>query len=220
MLKHMRKHAKYFYFLFAIVIVAFVFWIPGMGRNDGSQAQTLVEIGDQTISVQEYWRVYENMADLYRDVYREEFDPEAMNLKGIVLDKLIEDRLLLIAASEAGVTVTDTELQEAVVNNPTFQREGRFDSQVYENTLRLNRMSPATYEAIARQDLLRDKMRRMVQATVELSPAEVKGLSGDEEAYSSLRDTLLESKQAQALRSFLDGIKQHVPITVNEQLIS
>jgi peptidyl-prolyl cis-trans isomerase D len=137
-----------------------------------------------------------------------------------VLDKLIEDRLLLIAAREAGIVVTDVELQEDIVNNPAFQGAGGFDKQVYENRLRLNRITPATYEAATRQDLLLQKMRRMIEASVELSPEEIEALSGDEEGYASLRETLLNSKRGQALSSFLEGVKRRVPVTVNENLIS
>jgi len=216
----MREHAKYFYVLFVIVILSFIFWGVGRVGQDESNNQQLAKIGDRTITVEEYWRAYERMADLYRSVYPDDFDPEAMNLKGIVLDKLVEDELLLVAARKAGITVTDSELQESIVNNPNFQSNGLFDKRVYENTLRLNRINPALYEESKREELLRDKMRHLIEGTVELSPDEEEALSGGDKSLASLRDSLLDTKRAQAVRAFLNGIKATVPITINQQLIS
>jgi peptidyl-prolyl cis-trans isomerase D len=219
MLKALRQHAKYFYFLFGIVILAFVFWMPGT-IDPNSTVQVVVEIGDETVTTQEYWRAYDNMADLYREVYREEFDAEAMNLKGLVLDTLVEEKLLLIAAEEAGITVTDNELQEAIINNPTFMRNGTFDKDIYLRALQLSRITPSAYEEAKRNELMLAKMQRMIAATVELTPREVSALSEDEESYTSLRETLLDAKRRQAVRSFIDGLQKKVPVKVNEQLIS
>lgn len=218
MLKHMRKHAKYFYVLFVIVILSFIFW--GTGTVDQNSAVPLVQIGDETITVQEYWRAYENTASLYRDVYGSEFDAEKLGLKDMVLETMILERLLLEAAREAGIKVSDEELEEAILNDPAFIREGAFNKDVYQNTLKLYRMTVSQYEALKRRDLVLKKMRRLVGETVELTPSDVKGLSGDEDIYKSLRETLLESKRDAALKSFLNGMKKKVPITVNKQLIS
>jgi peptidyl-prolyl cis-trans isomerase D len=219
MLKALRQHAKYFYFLFVLVILAFIFWMPGTIEQN-SALQAVAEIGDEKITTQEYWRAYDNMADLYREVYREQFDAEAMDLKGIVLSTLIEERLLLIAAQEAGVTVTDEELQEAIVNNPTFMRDGGFDKDIYLRALQLSRITPVAYEESKRRELMLSRMRRIIESTVALTPQEVAALSEDEETYKSLRETLLDAKRSQAVRSFINGLQKRVPLKVNEQLIS
>jgi peptidyl-prolyl cis-trans isomerase D len=219
MLKALRQHAKYFYFLFVLVILAFIFWMPGTIEQN-SALQAVAEIGDEKITTQEYWRAYDNMADLYREVYREKFDAEAMDLKGIVLRTLIEERLLLIAAQEAGITVTDEELQEAIVNNPAFMRNGGFDKDIYLRALQLSRITPLAYEESKRRELMLSKMRRTIEATVELTPQEVAALSEDEETYKSLRETLLDAKRSQAVMSFINGLQKRVPLKVNEQLIS
>ncbi|MEJ2314441.1 MAG: SurA N-terminal domain-containing protein, partial [Nitrospirota bacterium] len=161
MLKHMRKHAKYFYALFVIVILSFIFWGTGKVGKD-SENLPLAQIGDETITVQEYWRTNEEIASLYRDVYGSEFDAEAMDLKDQVLKTMIQERLLLIAAREAGMTVSDKELEEAIVNDPAFTRDGAFNKDVYRNSLNIYRMSASQYETLKRRDLLLQKMRRLV----------------------------------------------------------
>jgi peptidyl-prolyl cis-trans isomerase D len=219
MLKAMRQHAKYFYVLFVVVILSFIFWgTGGVDQNSGTQA--VAQVGEEAITSQEYWRAYDSMADLYRDIYKDEFDAEAMDLKNTVLNTLVEERLLLIAAVEAGFKVTDKELQDSIVNNPTFMRDGAFNKDVYLRTLQLNRMTPTYYEAVKRRELMLTKMRLIIEETVDLSPSELDVLSSGEEAYTALRETLLESKKNAAVKSFIEGVKKRVPVTVNEQLIS
>lgn len=218
MLKLMRQHAKYFYVLFFIVILSFIFW--GTGTVDQNAAEPLATIGEEVVTVQEFWRTYENMADLYRDIYGAEFDPEEMDLKQVVLNTLIEERLLLAAAREAGITVTDRELEDAIVNNPAFMRGGAFDREVYKNTLRLNGLTVAQYETNKRGELMLAKMRRLIQESVALTPQDVRGFPAGDETYKSLRETLLEAKKSAAVRAFVSGMMRRIPVTVNQQLIS
>ena len=57
MLKSLRKHARYFYVLFVLVILSFVLWVPGMNRDSGQDAgQPLARIGDDVITQEEFWR--------------------------------------------------------------------------------------------------------------------------------------------------------------------
>ncbi len=67
MLKMMRKHAKFFYFLFVIIILSFIFW--GVGTdNDSYKKRVVAEIGKETVTEEEYWRAYENVRQKFRDM--------------------------------------------------------------------------------------------------------------------------------------------------------
>jgi len=60
MLKIMRKHAKYFYVLFFIVIITFVFW--GVGTVDKTGVIEIVaEVGPYKILADDYVSTYERM---------------------------------------------------------------------------------------------------------------------------------------------------------------
>jgi peptidyl-prolyl cis-trans isomerase D len=160
MLKVMRHHAKYFYVLFFIVILSFIFW--GVGTVDKtSNAETVAEVGKYKISARDYARVYENMMKFYRDLYKEKFDDEMqkkLNLKEKAVDTLVSQTLLIIAAQENGIKVSDSELQEAITNEPAFMKDGAFDQQVYQNVLRLSRLTPGAYESNKREELMISKM--------------------------------------------------------------
>jgi peptidyl-prolyl cis-trans isomerase D len=219
MLQGMRKHAKYFYVLFVVVILSFIFW--GVGGVDQNEAVYVAEVGDEKISLSGYWRAYDRVSDIYREVYGEEFDEERREaLKEQVLNTMIEDILLLEAAVEAGISVSNGELEEAITSDSTFTREGVFNSDIYERTLELNRMTPAYFESVKRRELLLTKMKRLIEASVDLSPSELKGLKGEEKLVEALKEALLEAKRKAAVWSYVEGLKGSVEIKVNRDLIS
>lgn len=218
MLKAMRQHARYFYVLFVLVILTFIFW--GVGNVDNSSTLSLAVIGPERISIQEFWRAYYGMYDLYKDVYKDEFDEEKQEaLKKTVLDSLVNERVLLVAAWDAGITVPDAELEDAIVNDPTFIRDGAFSSQVYENFLRLKRITPEYFESVRRRELILQKMRRLVEESVDLGPSQFGGPMGDEKLAGTVRKALLDKKREAALASFVEGYKRKLNIQVNAELV-
>ena len=219
MLSSLRKNAKYFYFLFGLVILSFVLWVPGMD-NQQQQAQYLAIIGDEKITVDEFWRSYERVEDLYAEVYKDKYD-DAMRdrLKRDVMSSLIETRVLIIAARDAGLKVSDQEINDAIKADPVFQREGRFDSNLYQSLLRANRMSPVMYEDAKRRDLLRDKMRFIYVSAVDLSPSELESMPEEGELRAALMEALLEEKRQSAVISFVNAYKDSIKVQINQELI-
>jgi peptidyl-prolyl cis-trans isomerase D len=217
----MRKHAKFFYFLFFIVILSFIFW--GVGTLDKPTAVSVAEIGKERVTVEEYWRAYENVRQQFRDIYKEKFDAEmekSLKLKETVLNSLIEERVLLISAAELGIKVTDKELQDAIVNDPRFMRDGIFRKDVYFRTLDLNRLTPEMFENSMRQQLTLLKMRRLIASAVDVNPLDLRGVSGDEKKINEAKQAILADKGNAAIKSYVDGVKQRMKFKVNMDLIS
>lgn len=207
MLKTMRRHAKYFYVLFFIVILSFIFW--GVGNLDKPTAISVAEIGEERITVDEYWRAYENIRQMYRELYKEQFDEEfekKLNLKEVVLNKFIEEKILLITASKMGIKITDKELQEAIINDPRFIRDGVFRKDVYYRTLELSRLTPEIFEKSLRDQLTIIKMKRMITSPID------KRLYEDEKTANEVAEA--------AVKSYVDAVKQRMKIKINMELIS
>ena len=58
MLQAMRKHAKYFYVLFFIIIITFVFW--GVGTVDKTgDVEIIADVGPYKITAADYWKTYD-----------------------------------------------------------------------------------------------------------------------------------------------------------------
>lgn len=224
MLKMMRRHAKYFYILFFIVILSFIFW--GIGTVDKTGGRGIVaEVGRYKITAEEYWRTYENAYRFYREIYRDKFDEEMekkMNLRKKVLDSMIHEKVLLIAAKDAGIGVSDEELHEAITHEPAFMRDGVFEKNIYLNRLRLNRITVEEYENSKRRELTLNKMRRLIELSVDMSDinSDLKKLPGDERSMKMLSEAMLSEKKEKAVRSYVEGLKKEIKIKINTKLIS
>jgi len=221
MLKAMRKHAKFFYVLFFIIILSFIFW--GVGTVDKSTTVPVAQLDKEKITAEEYWTAYDRAREFYREMLKERFTEEAekqLNLKQRVLDSLIDERVLLMAAKKAGITISDEELQSAVMNDPLFIRDGKFNKDVYVRTLQLNRMTPELFESMKRRELALNKMRRLIGEAVDVTALDIPAASGDEKAREGLRQTVLFELKDKAVKSYLEGFKKQMKVTVNQQLIS
>ncbi|MFH1703601.1 MAG: SurA N-terminal domain-containing protein [Nitrospirota bacterium] len=224
MLKVMRKHAKYFYVLFFIVILSFIFWgIGTVDKNDGGEI--LAEVGKYKITTQEYWKNYENIYRFYREIYREKFDEDMekkMKLREKVLDSMIDEKVLLTAAKQAGISVSNDELHEAITHEPAFMRDGIFDNNIYLNRLRLNRITVEEYEKAKQQELVLMKMKLLIELSADVPDisTELKQLPSDENAMKMLSDTLLNQRKEMAVRSYIEGFKKKIKIKINTKLIS
>jgi peptidyl-prolyl cis-trans isomerase D len=223
MLKVLRKHAKYFYVLFFIVILSFIFW--GIGTVDQTDRDIVAEVGKDKISAEEFWRSYENVYRFYREIYKEKFNEEMekkLNLKEKVLDSMIQERVLLIAAKREGISISDGELQEAITHEPAFVRNGVFDKNVYVNRLKLMRITVEEYENAKRQELTLNKMRHLIELSADVPSisADLQKLSGDEKSTNMLREAMLSEKKEKVMKSYVEGLKKDIKIKIDTKLIS
>ena len=219
MLKLMRHHAKYFYVLFFIVILSFIFW--GVGTVDkSSNAEIVAEVGKYTISAQDYGRVYDNLYKFYRDLYKEKFDEEMQKkLKEKAIDSLVGQTILRIAAEENGLRVSDAELKEAIVNEPAFMKNGVFDSELYQNTLRLSRLTPGVYESGKREELLVRKMGRLIETAAIGPDTGFENISADDQTKKTILDAMANDAKDKAVRSYIEGMKKRLQVKINSQLL-
>lgn len=221
MLKMMREHAKFFYVLFFIVILSFIFW--GVGSVDKSTAVPVVKIGKEQITLEDFWTAYDRARNFYKEVYKDKFNDELekqLNIKQLVLDALINERVLFITAKKAGITVTDEELEDAIINDPAFLRDGRFNKDIYLRILDLNRMTPEFFESMKRKEITALKMRRLVGESVALTDIDLKKSSGGEQPKADVVQAMLFEMRDKVLKSYIEGMKNKMKIEVNQQIIS
>ena len=217
----MRKHARFFYVLFIIVILSFIFW--GVGTVDKSGAPSVAEIGKEKITAEEYWRAYDQMRTTLRDTYKDQFNEEMekkLKLKEAVLSSLIADRVIAAAASDIGVTVTDQELQDVITHEPAFMRNGAFNRDIYFRALQLQRQTPEMFESSLRQQLISDRMRQLIWSSVVVNPLDLRNISGDEKAVNEKVQAIVTSNRNAAFGSYVYGVRQRMNVKINTDLIS
>jgi parvulin-like peptidyl-prolyl isomerase len=226
MLKTMRDNAKYFYVLFFIVILSFIFW--GVGTMDKTDTRDiLAEVGSYKITAQEYWRAYDNAFKFYRELYKDKFDEDMqskLNLKDNVLNALIDNRLLLVAAKDNGITVSDEELNDAIRHEPAFAKNGVFDPYVYENRLRLERITPEEYEAATRQELAVRKIRRLIELSASAPDEDAAKAAaqqlGQQNNPQTVQDALMSNAREAAVKAYLEGLRKEVKVKIFKERIA
>ncbi|GBE40488.1 MAG TPA: hypothetical protein ENG95_06935 [Nitrospirae bacterium] len=202
-----------------MLTIAFLFW--GIGPKDNATISYAATVDDIRIPLDEFWRVYDNEYKKLSDQYSDPEEIKKLNLEQMILGSLIDRTVLLIAAQNAGLTITKKELQQTIINTPYFQKDGVFKQNIYLRALKLSRTTPQIYESRLKSDLLIFKMSRLIGETSELSSYELKMLeSMEDNNKKQLAEIFRSSKSRKTIKSYVESIKREMEIKVNPELTS
>lgn len=226
MIEWIRKHMGWMmWIIVGLVTITFLFF----GIYPSSQTgRTMAKVGDYVITSEEVNQAYRNLYDSYRELLKDKFNETVeKSLRQQALQELIVNRLLLDEAGRLGLTVSDEELQSAIIKMPAFSRNGKFDKQVYDGVLNRINMAPAIFEAKQREFLMREKVERLVRDSVAVDDAELraayqernsKAKPGDfEKNKEGFRQTLLAEKQRDAMNALVRNIQTRTPVTIDKK---
>lgn len=175
MLQFMRDRASSWMIktVLAIIVLAFMFMgVGNFGRKANNVAAT---VNGEPISVRQFYDSYYKMLDMYRQQFGGALTDEMlerMNLKEKTLAQLITKTLILQKADDLGLVVSDDELAKSISHMQVFQKDGAFDNERYSRLLKHNRMTPETFEAELRQELIVNKLQDFITNSVKVSEAE------------------------------------------------
>jgi len=200
-----------------VVIIAFVgtiFLVWGRGAVNPTGSNVIATVDGKTIPFDEYKKAYFRTVDTYKKILKDKYTDEMiekMNLKRTVLNSLIEERIILSAASETGLMVSDEEVFDIISSMPAFQKDGKFNPEIYKRALSANKYSPAAFERNLKEDILKEKMRRLIKESVAYSEGEAQNVPAQGNV-----DVLLLQKQERAYMAYVEGLKRKAKIKVYE----
>ena len=200
-----------------VVIIAFVgtiFLVWGRGAVNPTGSNVIATVDGKTIPFDEYKKAYFRTVDTYKKILKDKYTDEMiekMNLKRTVLNSLIEERIILSAASETGLMVSDEEVFDIISSMPAFQKDGKFNPEIYKRALSANKYSPAAFERNLKEDILKEKMRRLIKESVAYSEGEAQNVPAQGNV-----DVLLLQKQERAYMAYVERIKKKAKIKVYE----
>jgi len=163
--------------IIGLLMIPFVFvidhsYMGGMGANNVAQVKAppawwqgapswwpvSMLWQHEEVSVEEFRQRFEQERMRQRQVQGEEFDPrefESIENKRKVLDQLVDEKALLLAARRAGVTISDAAVRQYIEGIPAFQVEGKFDATRYQLALSSQTppLTPRKFEDMVRQSL-------------------------------------------------------------------
>ena len=159
-----------------IIVVTFALFV-GSGKFRDQGAGDIAEINGESISQREFAIQYERAVERYRQMFKGSLTPEmikGLNIKGSLLEELIQRRLMLQEARNLGLTATDDDLAEHLALAPEFQVGGRFSKDRYLQILQTNRLLPAQFEEEQRDQLTIQRLYSVLVDSVHVSEAEVR----------------------------------------------
>ena len=164
MITWMQKHKKYLVITIWVSTIAFVgAGFVGWGAYDlnSNRATSVAKVGNRNISVQEFQQTYSDLYNYYASLSEGKFSAEQaeeMGLDKIALDKIIRENLFLNYADELGLDANNQDVIAYLMNDKSFQVDGKFDKNRYEETLRRARITPKDYENGLKNKILLNKM--------------------------------------------------------------
>ncbi|MEZ0323367.1 MAG: peptidylprolyl isomerase [Hydrogenothermaceae bacterium] len=90
-----------------------------------------------------------------------------------VIDNLIETELIYQEAEKEGLVATSQQVKEEILNIPAFQVNGKFDKQIYIQTINSFGLSPEGFEEILKKELTVNNVKAILLSSLYVSDDEI-----------------------------------------------
>ncbi len=182
MLRTMRNDFKKYSWTLWLVIIAFLLGFSFTDIFSGGNANetVLAKVGNSEIKVEAYQKQLFQVFDNYKNRMKENFNKEIilqMNIPEQILQTLINSEIIQSEAGKLNLRATDKELKNMIVNFPAFQKDGKFVGiNEYKRYLAIFRTNAKDFESDLKKDIINDKLKDVVTASVILDNAVLQDL--------------------------------------------
>lgn len=218
MMNFLRKNVKIFLWCIVIAFVGGVFlWNFSTRRL----IDCVVQVNGTKISYSSFLdSVNRRVRNWYdQNPEGELSDEQRREIKSEVLNSLVQEQLLLQEAKRYGIYVSQSEVINTIRSLPQFQREEKFDPQLYFYILQnYFRTEPAVYESQIKRVITNQKMRDFIISSVKVTDQEVKDeyerrkIKEEEEDF---KKDFLQEKKILLYRQWLLSLYQKAKIINN-----
>jgi peptidyl-prolyl cis-trans isomerase D len=178
MLDFLRKRKRNWAILFLLVLIIIVFVAFYGGNQMGDRAASEVAmINGEPISQREFAIEYQRALERYREMLKGQLTEEmikGLNLKGNIVEGLVQKKLVLQEARSLGLSATDDDVANQLTKVPEFQVAGRFNKERYLQILQANRLQPAQFEEDQRDQITLQRLYNIILDSIQVSDAEVR----------------------------------------------
>ncbi|PIS10499.1 MAG: hypothetical protein COT73_09135 [Bdellovibrio sp. CG10_big_fil_rev_8_21_14_0_10_47_8] len=200
--------------LFAAIIMVFVFFglpsRPGGAGGAGSAAR----VNNSLISISDFYSESTRMEQMYAPLFGGSMGGDAQRqfLRQQALESLITQELVSQLAKKEGILATDVEIQDVIVRDiKAFQRDGRFQRDLYFQILEANRLTPSEFEEKLRKERRGQRARRLFEAAAQPLDLEMQKLN-------TLRETKWDVQFVKADKDTVEKNMKISPAEVKNQL--
>lgn len=149
-----------------LIIITFGFFGVDAYRQMGDSDVTATVNGEK-ISQQEFANALRQQQERVREQAGANFDPSLFDkpeIKRMILDSLINQKLLSSQALDKGLVLGEKQLQQMIASVDAFQKDGKFDRQRYIDALKAQNMTPEMFQAKVQEDLA---MRQLIDGYIQ-----------------------------------------------------
>lgn len=196
MLQQMRSGAASWIAKGLMVLLILSFGVWGIADYVGSFGRSgdVAKVGSTAITQSEFAEAFRREVSNLRRRFGGAFSNEQARQLGLdesVLNRLIEDKLYVQTARSMGVTVSDQQVRDTIMNAPAFKgMAGQFDRLAFESYLRNEGMSESMLVAVLREDIARTQLVGSLFGSVTTAP-------------KAMADTLLAYRLERRLAEYL-----------------
>ena len=197
MITWMQRHKKYLIITIWISTIAFVgAGFVGWGQYSyGDKAGAVAKVGNIEITMGELQKSYSRLYAQYNQVFQGNFDEEkakSFGLQSQALNQLTNQALILNLAASYDLRISDVELLADLMAQEAFLQNGKFNKDIYRETLSRNNLTTKEYEQDIKKQLLIQKVLKLLP--VETSTSEARTLDtrnniADKIQYKVIDDT-------------------------------
>jgi len=162
--------------IIGIMIVPFaLFGIDSLFNS--APTSDVATVNGQPISESDLNREINQQMQRFVSQFGDSFDASQIDpqmLRQPALDQLIDDKVLLQRALDADLRISPLTIDQMIVNDATFQREGQFSSDLFLSLLRSAGFTPLTYKKLLDNQLLINQYSNGIAASDFTTEAELK----------------------------------------------
>lgn len=228
MMDFLRKHTRT---IFLITITGFIAGaFVGFGSylfGSRSPADAVLVIDGKGVPYKRYANLLNRSIENLRENKQEVTDEVINQKKQEVLQDLIQEEVLSEQAKKYGITVSDAELANAIQRYPAFQRDGRFDRNMYFQVLyQMLRTTPKEFEESQRKQIAISKLRFLLSMSVLISDPELRfeyaranggKMTNFEKEKDAFKEKLRQEKVMLAFNEWYKELNETVKIQVKLQ---
>jgi peptidyl-prolyl cis-trans isomerase D len=212
MLQVIRDRAQGFFawLIVGMITVPFALW----GVNEyfqPSHNQAVAEVNGIELSQNDFQTNVQNQKRNLRNRFQNmDITPMEAQIKQNTLSQMIDEEVLVQAAIQQGMRISDALLAARIREFPSFQKDGKFDPELYKQALQSLGLTPAGFEAQIRRVLLAEQLREGVSRSVGVTEAEAQHAKRLEEQQRLISYLLVPSSRFSDKVSVTDAeIEKH-----------
>lgn len=171
MFDFIRSHQRLMQLLLLIFVVPSFVFLGLSGYSFVTADQALVEIGDLTVTKDEFTQAQRNQLQQMQESSQGRFDPVLLDnpaARQAILDQLIDYKLQIAIASKNHFSSSDNTLRKIISTMPEFQADGQFSADRYNDFLASYGLSPRDFESSKRGEIALDRVFGPVSSTAVL----------------------------------------------------